>query len=914
MTGALELVDRKEFTRLFTEKLGWNRPSQHDLTVPLGEAKLTLKQVADYRGLGIWHCPAIPPRKGQLLIDKAVSKRNTNRLIIFTEGDRQEWRWPRYSKVGVGSPRLVNHPHLAGNPNPQLLERLDLIAIEPGSQITVPELLHKMRDAFNVEAEKASVAAARLMGDLYERLAKAKTADADASLFLARILFLMFGDDTDMWKSSVFHDYLTDHTAPDGSDLGPRIQDVFYAANTPEAKRRTNLDPHLRNLPYINGGLFAEPADLSTLPGSMRQALIDTCKFDWGQISPAVFGSMFQVVKDIKERRALGEHYTTEANILKTIGPLFLDELHERLEAAWDDKSQLTRLHNSLKDYRFLDPACGCGNFLIVAYREMRAFELEILKRRRDLDELDGKSSGPHRSQLSLDATIGLNVTVEQFFGIEIEPWPARIAETAMFLIDHQANLQMEQELGQAPRRLPIELTPHISTGNALRAEWSDLIPPSSTVLIFGNPPFIGARTLSREAREDMLHVWGKGVSHNLDYVTCWYRKAVSYYGQTHDGRWAFVSTNSICQGEPVADLWAPILDAGWSCRFAHKSFRWTSEAAGAAAVHVSIVGFDRRTADEGRVLWSYPDSSTWEPAREVCANINPYLIAGPNVLVRARRDPLNHSLPEPAFGHRAIDGGNLIVESIDCAKFESDPIAKPLLKRLVGSKELMHNAERWCLWMPYGTPGLDGSEILASRVEAVRTFRLASKNPATVEAAETPYRFGILDATQLENTEWYLAIPRVVSERREYFAAAYFPPDVISSDAVFTAPDPEGYALGVLSSTMFMTWQKAVGGRLESRIRFSKTFTYNTFPLPKPTEGQKAALCLAAQAVLTARDAHPEKSLAQLYDPRSMPNDLRAAHEKVDQVVDSIFGIDGNPTLEERQTILFEQYRKLSP
>ena len=518
LRAILNRVDRQEFTRLFTEDLAWNRPEHPPITVTLDDTTLTIRQVANYRGLGVWHCPHIPTREGQRLVDKEVARRNTERLIIFTEPDRQEWRWPRYANHrGIGNPRLVNHPHIVGDPNANLVERLTRISIDPSVGTTLPELLQRMREAFDAEAERASVAAARLMGALYEQLAAAGISDADASVILARILFLMFGDDTGMWRATVsdppipnlFHDYLTDHTDPNGTDLAQRLHDVCTVVDTPTDQRPADTNPHLKQLPYINGGIFHDPVTIPTaLPTTLRTALIDACKFDWGQISPAVFGSMFQEVKSPEERRALGEHYTTEQNILRTIDPLFMDELREKLAAAWDNKTQLTRLHNSLKDLRFLDPACGCGNFLVVAYRELRALELELLKRRIELNELDGRRSGSVPEQLSMDASEWLNVTIDQFYGIEIEPWPARIAETAMFLVDHQANQRMEQDLGQAPNRLPIALTSHVTIGNALRLDWAALVPPGDGTFVFGNPPFNGARTLTREGRSDMEHVW----------------------------------------------------------------------------------------------------------------------------------------------------------------------------------------------------------------------------------------------------------------------------------------------------------------------------------------------------------------------------------------------------------------------
>lgn len=919
----LDRVDRQAFTQLFTEDLAWNRPQHPPLTITVDDHNLTVKQVANYRGLGVWHCPQIPSRDGQRLVDKEVARRTTERLIIFTEPDRQEWRWPRYANHrGIGNPRLVNHPHTVGDPNPSLVERLTRITIDPTAGTTLPELLQKMRDAFDAEAEKASVAAARLMGALYEQLAAAGISDADASVILARILFLMFGDDTGMWKANtaslpipnLFHDYLTDHTDPDGTDLAQRLQDVFTTVDTATDKRPASANPHINRLPYINGGIFHDTVTIPpTLPTTLRTALIDACKFDWGQISPAVFGSMFQEVKSPEERRALGEHYTTEQNILKTIDPLFMDELRDKLAAAWDNKAQLTRLHNSLKDLRFLDPACGCGNFLVVAYRELRALELELLKRRIELNELDGRHSGTVPQQLAMDASEWLNVTIDQFYGIEIEPWPARIAETAMFLVDHQANQRMEQDLGQAPDRLPISLTAHITIGNAIAADWRAVLTPSNNVVVCGNPPFSGQYTKTAVQTRDTQQAWGGLYNGYLDYVTCWHKKTIDFFGDGFNGRWAFVTTNSVNQGEPTAPLWRPILEAGWRCRFAHRSFAWNSEAAGQAAVHVSIVGFDREKsgASPPARLWEYPEGGRGKPTETTTRHICPYLVDyESDVLVEPMTHPIVAGLEGVTYGSKPTDGRNLLVAPSQYEEVARDPIAAKYLRRYVGAQELLHNRMRWCLWLVDVLPeDLRTSQVLRRRVEAVRKMRHDSSDAQTNRASEWPHRFQYIRQPQTN----YLAIPAHVSEMRKYFVAAYFPPEVICSNANFMAPDPDGYLLGILSSTMFITWMKTIGGRIKSDIRFSNTFTYNTFPLPNLTPHQRAAVVTAAQGVLAARAEHPGQTLAQLYAPESMPTDLSTAHEALDRIVDPIFGLSPGADLRTRQAVLLDAYAALA-
>lgn len=450
-------------------------------------------------------------------------------------------------------------------------------------------------------------------------------------------------------------------------------------------------------------------------------------------------------------------------------------------------------LRARLGEIRFFDPACGCGNFLVVTYREMRRLELEVLRRLRSL-------SGDN--QLALDVTINLAVSLEHFYGIEIEEWPAQIAEVAMFLVNQQENLVLAREFGEAPDRLPITTSATIARGNALRVSWPDVVAPSANVVILGNSPFSGRAVRSADQKADAKLVWGRLYNVNLDYVTCWYKRALEYFGSM-PGRWAFVSTNSICQGEPVAHLWQPILDAGWRCRFAHRSFRWDTEAPGRAAVHVSIVGFDRAKTSPTPQLWRYPESGVGEPNLDEATRINPYLVDGPNVLVRRRSTPLNPQLPHALFGSMPNDGGHLIVEPDQHATFAADPVAAAYLRPLVGARELLHGNPRWCLWLKDLDPDdLKRSPLLRGRIEAVKSVRLASKNPDTVAAAETPHLFW----HDAQPTSRYLCIPSSVSQTRRYVTAAYFEPDVISSNANQVATDPDGFAFGVVSSTMFIT------------------------------------------------------------------------------------------------------------
>ncbi|SDS08228.1 class I SAM-dependent DNA methyltransferase [Actinopolymorpha singaporensis] len=904
----LPLVDAEDFRTLFIEELGWLNPDRSDLTITVNGTKHTLTQVAGYKGLRIWHHAGLPPRKVQRAIDLEVGRESTERLLIFTGPHRQDWRWPRRALLGGANAQLVVHEHLVGLAQPDLERRLQSISIDLDEDVTLVELLQRMRDAFDTVSETASVQAARLMNVLYGELEAAGVPPVSATLTLARLLFLLFGDDTEMWRANMFSRYIENHTTAD--TLHADLRALFDVVDQPEESRALAPGSPLISFRYINGGLYKNSFDLPPLTSAFRDGLLEASKFDWGLISPAIFGSMFQTVKAKEARRAGGEHYTSEENILKTIGPLFLDEYRARLEAAWDDKRRLTELHNDLGRLRIMDPACGCGNFLIVAYRELRALELDLLKRRRDLDDLDGKTTGRgSRAQGVFDVTDRIKVTLDHFYGIEIEEWPARIAETAMLLVDHLANQAMEEEFGLAPDRLPIRVAPTIKHDNALRNDWAAILPPSDNVIILGNPPFSGRGDRGPQQTADQKLVWGPRYNINLDYVTCWYLRAIQYFGR-HAGRWAFVSTNSVCQGEPVATLWSPILDAGWRCRFAHRSFLWESEARGKAAVTVSIVGFDRNKTSPKPVLWTYPPGGKGDGTAVPVTRINPYLIDGPNLLVRKSTRPLSSQMPEASFGSMPNDGGHLLVEANEYTEVASDPVASKYLRRFVGAKELVHNRDRWCLWMVDLDPkDLRKSRILRERVAAVRNHRSSSASPTTSTRQHPPHLFGQLAQPKTS----YLAIPRHVSEHRRFYPAARFDADVICGDANFLIPDPDGLALAIVSSSMFMVWQKAIGGRIKSDLRFSKTFTYNTFPLPVLSKRQYAALCSAGTAILTARATHVGWSLARIYESDAIPDNVVAAHLAVDKVLDSTFGRVSLDTEGDRQRALFRAYAALN-
>lgn len=767
------------------------------------------------------------------------------------------------------------------------------------------------------EQEEASIRAARVMADLYEALDGSGYSDHEASIFLIRTLFCLYGDDAGLWERDLFTEFLVTRTREDGSDLGAQLALLYQTLNTPVERRQSTLDELIARFPYVNGGIFAEPLSIPSFSSTMRDELMRACTFDWSGISPAVFGSLFQAVKSPEARRELGEHYTSETNILKTLGPLFLDELRQKFADHAHNAKELTDLRKELGELRIMDPACGCGNFLVVAYRELRRLDTEILVRIREL-ELARKDNDEFQATMFFDDRgehAEIMVQLDHFFGIEIEEWPARIAQTALHLAHHQANGEMERLLGQAPSILPLSTSAHITIGNALRTDWTRACPPSPTVRIVGNPPFIGQSMRSEEQTDDLRFVWGDGYDGYLDYVTGWFIKASQYFHTVpRGGRFAFVSTNSIAQGAPVPALFRPLLEGGWRIRFAHQTFAWTSEAPGAAAVHCVITGFDRGEPHEKArpVLFTYSDPKAQPEALPV-DHINPSLVEGPDVFVVARRYPLSPCLPEVCFGSKPADGGNLIVEAEDYPQVADDPIATKYLRPFRMGREVVRGLDRWCLWMhteDFDPRDIDRSPILKERVRACAIFRQGSKKKATVAGAQTAHLF----QENHQPSEPYVAIPRVVSETRLFYTAAHLSEDVIAGDQLYTALDPDSFLFAIISSSMLMTWQMTIGGRLESRLRFANKVVWNTLPLPAVSDKQRAAIIAAGQGVLDARAEQPGVSLADMYNPLAMAPSLLKAHRVLDRAVDRAFGAKKPlETNEERLALLFKRYQEMT-
>ncbi len=744
------------------------------------------------------------------------------------------------------------------------------------------------------DEDPVNIEAAEILGRVHIELEASGYPLHELGIVTVRLLFVLFGDDAGLWPRNQFADFLRDRTAEDGSDLGMWLNRLFDVLDTPDAQRTRSLDEDLAEFPYVNGGLFSERVLPTDTTRATRSALLEACTFDWSQISPAIFGSMFQSIMDRKARRQIGAQYTAERNIMKVIEPLFLDDLRAELAAAGRSRQRLTKLHEKLGGLTVLDPACGCGNFLVIAYRELRRIELEVLDRLH-----------PGNVQQVTDIQALRKVDVSQFFGIEIEEFPCRIAETAMYLVDHLENERLGLRFGINVVDLPLQATATISNKNALLIDWNDVLSAERCAFVLGNPPFVGKKARTPVQKDDMTSVFG--ATTDLDYVAAWYIKTVEYLGR-RDGRAAFVSTNSIAQGEQVPELWSQIFDAGYRIDFAHRTFKWVSEARGRAHVHCVIVGFSyERKLD--RRIYDYPDVAG-DPIERLVPSINHYLSEGPAPFVPPRRKSLV-GVPPASFGSMPNDGGHLLlpagqVEVLTELKSDAVQFVRPL----ASARQMVNGEDRFCLWLVGVEPStIKASSFVRERVEKVKKYREASTRPATRRLAATPALFGEIRQPSVR----YLCIPRHTTETRTLVPMAFYDPEVIASDSTLFVAGADLVLFGFLQSAMFNTWQRTVGGRIKSDLRVSVEMVYNTFPFPEPTAVQAAAIESAAQAVLDARESFDGRSLAELYDPLATPPALIAAHRALDVAVNRSFGKrQALVTDSERLAVLFARYEQL--
>ncbi len=771
-------------------------------------------------------------------------------------------------------------------------------------------ILGRERRTFR-DQDPANIEAAELVGRLHDALAEAGYRGHDLQRFLVRIVFCLFADDTGVFEPrDIFLDFVETRTGEDGADLGALLMQLFQVLDTPEPERLATLDEDLARFPYINGDLFDGPLRIPAFDSAMREKLLDVCRFDWSNISPAIFGSLFQSVMDPEERRAQGAHYTTERNILKVIEPLFMDDLREefeRLKARKDSRrlAELRQFQTKLGALTFFDPACGCGNFLIIAHRELRQLEIEVIREIRDATAAIG--------QEELDATWKSAVDVDQFYGIELGDLPSRIAETALWMMDHIMNNRLNLELGQTFVRIPLEKSPNIMQGDALEVEWSELLPPGDCSFVLGNPPFGGAKYQTPDQRNQVRAIAALGKSGGtLDYVAAWFIKAGEYV-RGSNARIGFVATNSITQGEQVAQLW-PVLFGRCQLEiaFAHRTFAWGSDARGKAHVHVVILGLDRREAARSeKRLFSYSDVNG-EPEESRHSALSPYLfdaggLSDPHLVVREESAPIN-GMERLIIGSKPIDGGNYIFNAEQRAEFlAAEPDASPYLHPYVGAREYLRGGERWILALQNAPPDqLARMPHVRERIGAVRAYRQDSDSPSTQNLAATPTLYHV----NIIPTAPFLVIPEVSSERRDYAPIGWLEPPVIPSNLVRILSNASLADFAILTSTMHMAWLRHIGGRLKSDYRYSIGLVYNTFPSP-PKDSDLSRLEPLAQAVLDARAAHPSATLADLYDPDLMPPNLRRAHQALDRAADRLYRRSGFGSERERVEHLFMLYER---
>ena len=745
------------------------------------------------------------------------------------------------------------------------------------------------------EQDPANIKAAEFMGKLHDRLKEIGYDGHPLEVYLVRLLFCLFAEDTTIFNKQQFQDYIEFRTNEDGSDLAPKLQELFQVLDTPSEKRFKNLNEQLAEFPYVNGKLFQEILPMASFDTKMRKALLDCCYIDWSKISPAIFGSMFQSVMNPKERRNLGAHYTSETNILKLIKPLFLDELWAEFENIKNNKNKLPEFHKKISLLKFLDPACGCGNFLVITYRELRLLEIAVLR------ALNKSGQG------FLDVSEIIWLDVDMMGGIEYEEFPARIAEVAMWLIDHQMNMLISNEFGQYFARLPLKKSAKIVHGDALEVDWESVVPKEQLCYILGNPPFIGSKIMTQLQRNQIVkefdNIQGSGV---LDYVTGWYIKSAKFIQNTKI-KVAFVSTNSIVQGEQTSILWGQMLNKfSIKIHFAHRTFKWSNEAKGNAAVYCVIVGFANYDTNN-KSIFEYDDIKG--EALEIKAkNINPYLVDAKDLLINKSSNPICN-VPKMSFGNMPLDGGHLLLSDIEKSEFIlKEPKAEKFIIPLISAYEFLNGEKRWCIWLVDAEPSeLKQLPEILKRVEAVKKFRLDSVAPSTQKFATTPSLFR--DRNQPET---YILIPSTTSENRKYIPLGFFNKDHIANNSCHTIPNGSLYHFGILMSSMHMAWVKSVCGRLESRYRYSKDIVYNNFPWAEnPSEKQIRQIEEKAQKVLEVRSNFPKSSLADLYNPLTMPPTLIKAHNDLDKAVDSAYRTAPFTSEANRMVYLFELYEK---
>jgi hypothetical protein len=752
-----------------------------------------------------------------------------------------------------------------------------------------------MEKANHKNENPADVKAAEKMAKIYDEIQKDNQFNKEdlhsLNTFLSRLLFCFFAEDTGIFKTSAFTNGISSHTQTDGSDLDQYLNRLFEALNT---QSRANCPDYLSEFPYVNGGLFDDSYFAPRFSARSRKMIIECGELDWSAINPDIFGSMIQAVVHTDQRGSMGMHYTSVPNIMKVIEPLFLNELKEEFEKNYDNEKKLNQLLVRLENLRIFDPACGSGNFLIIAYKEIKNLEIEIYQRIQQITEKP--SFGFSRVRLS------------QFYGIELDDFACEVATLSLWLAEHQMNVKFKEVFGQANPTLPLKEGGKIVCENATRRNWEEICPKDEgkEIYILGNPPYLGARVQNEEQKQDMDSVFDKKIPkfRDLDYISCWFFKA-SEFIQNSKSKFAFVSTNSICQGDSVGLLWPYLFNLGVEIFFAYTSFKWQNNAKYNAGVTVAIIGLKAINLKYRKFLFI-------DNARKEVDNISPYLASGANIVVCRTNKPISRNFPKMHFGNMPNDGGGLILSTAEKEiLLRQNPEAKIFVKEFLGSQEFIRGQKRWCLWIE----DKDLSQALKikfikDRIDLVKKHRESSKNPATKNLALKSHEF-----FQYKNpgSGHQLIIPSVSSERREYIPIGYLSNKCIISNLAFAVFDAEPWIFAVLTSKIHMVWVNAVGGKLETRIRYSAEICYNTFPFPEISEKQKQIITSHVYNILEEREKHPEKTMAELYDPNKMPSGLKKAHQDLDVAIELCYRSKPFTSDEERLEHLFKLYEEMT-
>lgn len=757
-------------------------------------------------------------------------------------------------------------------------------------------------DSINVkEEDPVNIKAGTEIGKLHDALMNNGYIGHNLGILLVRLLFCFFADDTEIWKKGAFEYYIVNNTKEDGSDLGAQLNSIFDILNTDNEFRQKNINPNLDMLVYINGGLFRDRLPTAFFDTVTRKILIDCCELNWSSISPVVFGSIFQSSMDKEKRQSLGAHYTAEKDIFKVLNSLFLDDLYERFGKCGNDQNLLKKLLIDISQIKILDPACGCGDFLVLAYRELRKLQLEIIKK------INSTKGFVQLQDINVIGSLSI-LDVDSMYGFEIDELSSLIAKVALWMCDHQMNMELSKELGRYYARIPLKKSANIFNINALQVDWKDYVKPNCIGYIVGNPPFISKQDRNKEQEKDMNLVFEKIKKHGiLDYVSAWYKKAADYIDNTNI-EVAFVSTNSIIQGEQIEPLWRYLFSKDIVINFAHRSFKWQNGLSNNAGVFVVIICFSKKPRSK-KYIYDYADVSS-EPLRLKAKNINCYLVDGENLIVKGKPNRLDvDNTPYAAIGNMPNDNKNLILteEEKDYFNKAYPEYGEKIIRKLISAKEMINGNFRWCLWInDENTHLINKIEFIRKRVTNVKKYRERSDREATKKLAEIPYAFGEIRQPSSE----YICIPCHSSERRKYIPMELFSGDNIVNNSCVAVYSNELYIMGILMSSMHVAWVKRIGGRIKGDYRYSVQLCYNTFPFCKLTNKNKSDITETVKKILAVRDENKDKTLSELYDRISMPKKLLKAHKELDKLVEKLYSSKVLDNDDKRVSVLLEYYK----